>query len=91
MSDVWYCLLCLEVTEGETRPLPHDAVLVLQQTDEVVHDVVTGVAGTTEGDGGHSTHIRILVIQQLNQSIHHSWVLELSCVGGRKREAGKGV
>ena len=63
MSNVWHSLLSLEVAERETGSLPHDAVLVLQETNEVVHNVVTGIAGATERDGGHSTDIRVFVIQ----------------------------
>ena len=46
----------------------------------MVNNVVTGIPCTAEGHGSHCTDIRVLVIEQLNESIHHSWVLELGCV-----------
>ena len=81
MSDVRDGLLCLEVTERETGSLPHDTVLVLQQTNQVVHHVVAGVASPTKRHGSHCPHVGVFVLEQLNQSIHHGWVLELGCGG----------
>lgn len=79
MSDVWDGLLGLEVAKRETGSLSHDTVLVLQQTNEVVHHVVAGVAGTTERDGSHRTDVGVLVVEQLDEGVHHSRILELGC------------
>ena len=83
MSNVWHSFLGLEVAEGEAGSLPHDAVFVSQQSYQVIDNNITVVASAAQGDGGHCTNVGVLVIEQLDQSIHHSWILELSCGGGR--------
>ena len=79
VADVRNSLLSLEVAKREAGTLPHNAVLVVQQSYQVVHDRFVSVASASEGDGSHSSDIGVVISEQLDQSLHHGWVLELSC------------
>ena len=80
VSNMWNSFLGFEMSQGETCPLSHDAVRVFQESDEIVDDVVAGIAGATEGDCCHGTDVGVWVLEQSDESIHHRRILELSCV-----------
>ena len=80
MTNVGDSLVCLEVSERETGSLSHNAVRVLQQGDQTIHNKVTVVAGTTQRDGSHGTDVGVGIFQQINQSLDHSRILELGCM-----------
>ena len=80
MSNMGYSLFSFEMSEGEARSLSHDTILVLQKTNQFIHNIITVVSSPAQGNGSHGTNIGVLVFEQLDQGINHSRVLELSCV-----------